>query len=301
MKTLQLVFSPLPLAVAVGALALAAPQQASASVSYSTPASAYTQNFDTLPNTPQNVSLGASPTGWTDDNTAPAAGQFSIQGWYLYHPTSQAEGGANGHQRVRIGAGTVNTGAFMSFGSSGSTERALGDVGSNTLAPAGGDIYIGLRLRNDTGLTLDSFTLSYNGEQWRDGGNNPAVAQGMTFMWSTTASLISDPNASFTTVGALGFTSPVFVNTGSGAAVDGNNAGRVAVSAVTVTGINWASGADLWLRWDDINDTGNDHGLAIDDVSFSADVAVVPEPGTAALLGLGALSLAGIRRRGSRV
>src|SRR5215831_7205198 len=80
---------------------------ADASVSYTTPASTYLQNFDSLPNTPENTSLGNSPVGWTDDNAAPGAGNFSIVGWYLYHPLPLAEGGFNSHQRMRIGAGTA--------------------------------------------------------------------------------------------------------------------------------------------------------------------------------------------------
>jgi hypothetical protein len=290
--TARRLFSPVLLIT----LAIAA-HQARASVSYSVAASTYSQNFDSLPNTPANTSLGNSPVGWTDDNAAPGAGNFSIVGWYLYHGLPLTEGGFNGHQRMRIGAGTVNTGGFMSFGGSGSTDRALGDGGSNTLAPNLGDIYIGLRLNNNTGMTLDNFTLTYNGEQWRDGGNSPAVAQTMSFMWSTTATAISDPNSSFTTASALDFTSPVFVNTASGAAVDGNVAGRVNGITGTVTGINWLPGTDLWVRWDDINNNGNDHGLAIDDVSFSANVAV-PEPSTLALLGFGLAGLL-IRRRTS--
>jgi len=50
-----------------------------------------------------------------------------------------------------------------------------------------------------------------------------------------------------------------------------------------VTGINWAPGTSLWLRWRDPNDPGSDHGMAIDNFSFSA----VPEPTTFALVGLG--------------
>src|SRR5690349_14920200 len=82
----------------------------SAAVIYSTAGSTYTQDFNSLPNTPQNTSLGSSPAGWTDDSSSPGSGNFSIVGWYLYHPISQSEGGANGHQRMRIGAGTQNTG-----------------------------------------------------------------------------------------------------------------------------------------------------------------------------------------------
>lgn len=290
------------IAMAAAGLPAAVVQSLFASVDYTTPGSFYTQDFNTLPNTPQNVSLGttAAGVGWTDDSASPGASQFSIVGWYLYHPIVQAEGGVNGHQRVRIGAGTVNTGSFMSFGASGSTERALGDIGSNTLADAPGgysDIYLGIRLHNNTGQALNSFTVSYDGEQWRDGGSGGGtpVAQTMSFMYSTIATSISDTNTLFTTVTALNFTSPVFANTGSGAGVDGNGAGLVAGISATVTGIDWQPGTDLWLRWDDPNNTGNDHGLAIDNFSFSA--TVVPEPSALVLGGVGLAALLLLRRR----
>jgi hypothetical protein len=273
--------------------------EARAVVSYNTIDSIYNQNFDSLPITPENVSLGATSAGlgWTDDNATPGAGQYSILGWYLYHPIVQSEGGVNGNQRMRIGAGTSNTGAFMSFGLSGVTERALGGVASNTLAAAGAEMFIGVRLTNNTGATLNSFTLSYNGEQWRDGGSNTGtpVAHTLNFMWSTTATAISDPSSSFTTVPQLSFTSPVFTNLAGGAGVDGNGVGRLAIASFTVEGINWLAGTDLWLRWADVNNAGNDHGLAVDDVSFSANT--IPEPGVCAALILGLTTLASRRRR----
>ncbi len=234
------------------ALVMAIACHSYAAVIYSTPGSTYSQNFDTLPNTPQNASLGASPAGWTDDNSSPGAGNFSIVGWYLYHPISQSEGGANGHQRMRIGAGTVNTGSFMSFGASGSTERALGDVGSTTLAanpaaPATGTpIYWAMRVTNNTGQTLGSFTVSYFGEEWRDGNNTTpeAITVAYTNAATTDATNWADQaaaNPDFTSIPALTFNPPVTAN--NDAAVDGNVAGRSpsALSA-TITGLNWAPG-----------------------------------------------------------
>src|ERR1043165_3701556 len=131
-------------------VAILAAYNAVASVSYTTPGSSYLQNFDSLPNTPENASLGNSPAGWTDDNASPGANNFSIPGWYLYHSISVTEGGFTGHQRFRNGAGASGAGAFYSCGSTGSTERALGDVGANTLAPNNGFLYYGLKLTNNT-------------------------------------------------------------------------------------------------------------------------------------------------------
>jgi hypothetical protein len=96
------------------------------------------QNFDSLPNTPSNASLGSTPAGWVDDTTTPAAGQFSLPGWYLYHPIAiSPKGGANGNARFRAGTGSTTTGAFWSFGPAGNADRALGILNSdNTSTPS---------------------------------------------------------------------------------------------------------------------------------------------------------------------
>ena len=101
MKTRFFIIPAVFIAVALAGL------EARASISYTVAASTYSQNFDSLPNTPANVTLGNSPVGWTDDNAAPGVNNFSIVGWYLYHPLVLAEGGFNSHQRMRIGAGTA--------------------------------------------------------------------------------------------------------------------------------------------------------------------------------------------------
>lgn len=282
-----------PTLLASVAIAVLLAPEVRAAVSYTTPGSTYQENFDSLPNTPVNTSIqGSIP--WTDDSTSTPT-STSLPGWYLYHPIEQTEGGANGHQRLRIGTGSANTGSFWSYGAASSTDRALGSLASNTMATNPlPHMFIGLRLRNDTGSTLQQFTLSYNGEQWRDGGATTPNSQNLDFMWSTSATTISDPDDAFTAESNLGFTSPVFLNTASGAAVDGNTSGRVVVGPFTVEGINWAPGTDLWLRWADLNNAGNDHGFAIDDLVFTA---AVPEPSVVSMLGLAAAALLLRRRR----
>ncbi len=272
--------------------ALLAPQASQAAVIYTTPGSTYSQNFDSLPISPENVSLGASPVGWTNDNPAPAPGNFSIVGWYLFHPLLLAEGGFDGHQRMRIGAGTATTGGFMSFGTSTSTERALGAVVSGTTVATAGQEYFALRLTNNVGYTLDSFTLGYDGEQWRDGGNATPVPKTWTVQYSTTATAINDSPAYTATTG-LDWTSPV--NGTTAAAVNGNTTGKVVVGPTTVTGMQWTPGSDLWIRWVDPRNTGNNPGMALDNISFSA----VPEP-TSMMLVAAASTLGILRRRRSR-
>ncbi len=292
--------------VALAAIALWG--EARAAYVYSTPGELYEQNFDTLPhNSPvaskqyaasfANSSLGASPAGWINDTASPGPDNFSIVGWHLLHPTDASEGGFNGNQRMRFGTGNgaaANTGAFWSYGSgSNESDRALGILNSNALSgttPTSMPVFMGAVFTNNTGVTLNEFTLSYFGEQWR---NNSPDAHSLLFDYSLDASSIQDTGATRIAVPALNFTGPLTGGTNAGG--QGNAAGRVAIGPVTVTGLNWAPGQNLWIRWSDRNDPGDDHGLAIDDLIFSANTTVVPEPASCLLL-LTAV-VAGIFRR----
>jgi hypothetical protein len=280
---------------------------ATAAVSYDTIDELYEQDFNGLPtNAPGNATIESGtvtpPTelyteGWQDDvdPTTTAEDDISILGWNLYHvDVTTPEGGFNGRQRMRFGPGNSATGAFYGFAagangaaSAANSEKALGTLPSNSIAdspPAMPDptvnndyiIFMALRLTNDTGQTLNEFTLEYDGEQWRDGGSNggdpvPAGPQSLNFSWRVNATNIHQI-AGFVDVPELSFSSPVFTNIASGASVNGNTDGLDHIDAFTVTGIDWGPGEDLWLRWGDANSPGADHGLAIDNVRFSAGV-----------------------------
>jgi hypothetical protein len=139
-------------------------------------------------------------------------------------------------------------------------------------------IFIGpARFINNTGGTIASLSVSYTGEQWRSGGCSPTpcttAAQTVDFQYQVAnAGVISDANAPTTNWldhDPLDFTSPT-PGTSSAATLDGNAAANRAalVSTITVT-VN--PGQEVWLRWKDINHAGNDHGLAIDDLSVTAN------------------------------
>ena len=281
-------------AVSAFSLMLIAP--APGAINYGSFGSAYTENFDGLPkDAPAGASIETVYTsGWQDDTTTVAGTRVSVPGWYLYHPLTPAENGFNDHQRLRFGPG-ANTGSFWAFGSSATvTDMALGSVGSATVAADNTPMFIALRLTNTTGVTLTSFTVTYDGEEWRDGQS--AAAETLTFDYSTTA-VAGDwfTTGVFVANSALNFTSPVFSGTvATGAAVDGNTAGLTAGITSTVNGLSWAPGTDLWLRWSDNSLAGAaDDGLAIDNFRFSA----VPEPSGVLLMGISAMVLAGRRRR----
>jgi len=215
----------------------------------------YSQNFDTL------ASSGTTAT-WANGTT--------LEGWYLFR--QPAPGTAI--TAYAIGTGSGNGGSFYSFGATSAADRALGDVGSGgayfgslatTDVPVG---WIAFAAVNKTGAALSSVTLDFDGEQWRNGGNTSAHAMALEY------GLGGDDFAAITWTSApasFTWTSPVVGSTAG--AVDGNAAGLVDLVGGTLTGLTWNVDQTLWLRWVEVNNTGSDHGLAIDNFALSVPAA----------------------------
>lgn len=248
---------------------------ASAQVSYT--GGSYAQNFDTLPN------AGTNPLAWTNNIT--------LQGWYgRRNPTA----GPADIDQIRHDIGTSNSGALYSYGNAaGNPERALGSVSSGTP----NTLIYALTLTNNTGSTLTEFTLGYTGEQWRDGGGTTAAVLNVLDLDYT---IVAGPfNSTQIDELATGYTDltgnfdfTAIQSTTTAQALNGNSASfRTTGRGGTVTGLNWQAGETLVLRWRDINNFGNDQGLALDDLTFSA----IPTPGAASLLALA--GVAALRRR----
>lgn len=206
----------------------------------------YTQNFNTL-------SATGTTNAWSNGST--------VEGWYLYVQPSTAV------TNYIASTGTSTTGGFYSFGSA-AADRALGGIGSNALAASGSVAgWIALAATNSTGQSLSEFTLSFNGEQWRNGGNTTAHTMVLEYGFGTDFTTVTTWTAPG---GTFNWTSPVA--TATAAQVDGNGAGLVSGRGGTVTGLNWSAGTTLWIRWVERNESGNDHGLAIDDLTLTAPV-----------------------------
>ncbi len=234
----------------------------------------YAQSFDTL-------ASSGSAVVWVNDST--------LEGWSLFRQPAPGTAIAS----YAAGNGGSNSGAFYSFGTGVGTDRALGGLGSGGAyfgAPASGSLagWIAAEFRNDSGHTLSGFSLGFDGEQWRNGGNT--AAQTMAFEYGFGSSF--DAVGSWVSPGGLFDWSSV-VNTTTAGAVDGNAAGLVAGRGGVINA-QWNASDTLWVRWAERNDPANDHGLAIDNLSFTAGdaaPATVPLPAPLALIaaGLGVL------------
>lgn len=224
----------------------------------------YTQDFNTLP---VATVLLAIPV--------PVGTQVGVPAPTLENPAAVLLGWS---AAKTIGSGTTaaadfiaddgarNSGALRSAGTGASTERALGALasGSNRLA-------FGVEFVNNTGGTLTSVTVSFTSEFWR---SSTSVQNIMAFGYAVSGGAVTSANyltdTTMIAFSPLDVVGPLSVATNG--ALDGNLvANQVPVSA-TLTGISVPNGSSIYLRWNDLNDEGNDSLLAIDDFSFSAFV-----------------------------
>jgi hypothetical protein len=93
---------------------------------------------------------------------------------------------------------------------------------------------------------------------------------------------------------SLDFKSPDIA--GTAGSRNGNSAADRSALTHTITGLTLLSGQSVAIRWADLNITGTDDGLAVDD--FSLTITVIPEPGTwlACALALSAIGWSQRRR-----
>ena len=227
---------PLNLVVAACLTAGLFVESASGQILFST-SSPYTQDFDSL------ASSGTTNT-WTDNSTLP--------GWYA----SKVQVGAI--TTYRADTGTANTGAIYSYGVAGVnpiTDRALGSIASGTP----GNLAYGVRFQNDTTLAITNITISYTGEQWRQGGNINTQTLAFSYLISNNPITSSDAAAANAWIPfpSLSFNTPtVGTNgtTGSAWALDGNDptnryvfSGVVLSTVVVFPGQFWCSASQHQL------------------------------------------------------
>ncbi|QYK53475.1 MAG: PEP-CTERM sorting domain-containing protein [Fimbriimonadaceae bacterium] len=201
-------------------------------------------------------------------------------------------GGSGSAMNFVADAGTGNSGALYSYGASGSGERALGSIASGSNWGA-----FGFELVNNSGSAMTSVTLRFTAEFWRSSTsvqNVLAATVGVSGGSANSSNFLTDSSmAAFTSWDIVG-PGPVASN----GALDGNNPNNQASVIGTFTfSTPLANGQSFFVSWNDINDGGNDAGLAIDDLTISATTDAVPEPATVAVLAAAGLAAVARRKR----
>jgi hypothetical protein len=229
----------------------------------------YTQDFDTLATA---AALTANAFNFEDNVTLP--------GWYAESLTTNYTGAAatftlattvaasNRADAYSISDNSTNAGDLYSSGTFSSTDRALGSVGSSSV-----DYFYAVRITNNTGSPLKNFTVTYDGEQWRRGGTATERPETLNVAYRIGGTAL-DNSGTWILIPELAFTSPNITPTGPGVAagLDGNAAAnRIAGITKKVTAAI-ANGESVWIVFADADDAGNDHAMAVDNFSFTAEV-----------------------------
>lgn len=207
----------------------------------------YSQDFNGLESTE-----GATGIIWTN-------GVSPLQGWYASNNMQETP-----TDITIYSTGSLNTLAavgLVSFGTD--SDRALG----SRVALATGGIAYGVKIKNNTSIQITSLQITYTGEQWSIANANNQY-QSLSFGYKLNADI---KDAGFTIVPELEFISPKVGSGGTGTTrIDGNLAeNRIADINYTIN-VEIPIGEFMTLRWLDIDDSGVDHMLAIDDFSVTA-------------------------------
>jgi hypothetical protein len=198
----------------------------------------YSENFD---------GMGATETaflpGWTAINT--------INGSTL---------------TMQLSDGNTNSGNVYNIGTttSSSEDRAFGTLAGTGVVAAFGAVF-----QNNTTGTISKISIQTRMEQWRQSGN-AAVNETIAFSYSTDATSLS--SGTWTAVTALDLKEKLTA-AASNAAVNGNLASNYTNISHIITGLNWANGTNLWIKWTDMNDAGSNGMYAIDNFIISVTEA----------------------------
>ena len=181
----------------------------------------YSENFDSLP-----VFGGPrTPTAFSFVNNE------TLHGWYSSVGT--------GTNNARSSAGAqAGSGDLYNWGSVGSSDRALGLFSAEGYkSPA----FLGLQLRNDTGKTIDSLTLTFETKQWRQ-NQNPVSWE---FGYLVTPEDRNELDIGQYTRDSGGNASSHLTGTASG--INGDR--EVRQVTLKLKDLKWQAGEYLWLRW----------------------------------------------------
>jgi trimeric autotransporter adhesin len=207
----------------------------------------YSQDFNTLDTS--GTASGNLPTGWAISER----GSATADNTYI---------GSNG---------ATNAGNTYSCGAPGSSDRALGSLGSGNNRSR-----YGMWITNNTGSTIYSMTFNFTCEQWKLGDTTTTFPDTTFFEYSTAATAIYDSTAAWISANALNITSAVTSGVPVGA-LDGNLPSNQ-ISKTGTINVTIPNGASVWFRFFDVNIGGSDDMIALDDLSITFGTVASTRP-----------------------
>jgi hypothetical protein len=155
--------------------------------------------------------------------------------------------------------GSNSVGDTYSYGTTGSSDRAFGEITSATVVTT-----IGACFTNNTNHAITSLIIGYTGEEWRLGVADATVDR-LDFQISTNATSLN--SGTYLNVDALDFTTPA--NSGAGAKNGNAAANRTVFAPFAITPASPIQPEQtFYIRWLSTNISGANDGLAIDDFSI---------------------------------
>jgi hypothetical protein len=194
-----------------------------------------------------SISLTALGTASTQDfNTLASTGTSSSlpSGWYF------SESGSSANLTYTASTGSSTGGDTYSFGIT--SDRAFGSLQSGSVIPI-----IGAKFKNNTGSAINNLFISYTGETWRV-GTSSRIDQ-LDFQYSIDATSLTSGN--WIDANILDYAN-LAQATGSASLQHSSYISDV------ITGLSIANGASFMIRWLDVNASGADDGMGVDDFSI---------------------------------
>jgi Secretion system C-terminal sorting domain len=165
---------------------------------------------------------------------------------------------------MQLSDGNSSLGNAYNIGATGSSseDRAFGTLADATVIPALGAVF-----QNNTGSVVSKISIQTRMEQWKQSGN-ASVNETVAFYYSTDATSLS--TGTWTAVTTLNLNEKL-TSANTNLAVNGNLASNYTNLTTIISGLNWADGTNLWIKWVDANDAGANGMYAIENFIISVN------------------------------
>jgi hypothetical protein len=169
----------------------------------------------------------------------------TLLGWWFH------ETGNNANTQMTAGNGSSNAGDTYNFGATNASNRKIGCLQSGNLLSRFGAMFT-----NSSLSTITSISIAYTGVTWRVGATGRVDR--LDFQYSTNATWVGDPGATWVDFDALDYTNNAATSIGGGSELQTR-----AISNI-ITGLSIQNGGRIWIRWLDWDAAGADDGMGID-------------------------------------